>query len=90
MGYDHYGHSNEALNLFNQMRSEGVAPNAFTFVCILKACGNIYDIENGEEIHAEISRKRLLENNILLATSLVDMYAKCGAIMKAKDVFDEI
>ena len=90
MGYVQYGHSKEALSLFSQMRSEGVTPNAITFVCILKACGNIYDIEKGEEIHAEISRKRLLENNIFLATSLVDMYAKCGAIMKAKEVFDEI
>lgn len=37
-----------------------------------------------KQIHAKIARQRLLRNNIVLATTLVDMYAKCGVIVKAR------
>ena len=42
-------------------------------------------------IHDEIGKWGLLAKlDVVLGTALVDMYAKCGAISKAKEVFDEL
>ena len=38
----------------------------------------------GIESHNEIMSKRLLEDNIELGNALVDMYAICGKLEKAK------
>ncbi|KAI5076844.1 hypothetical protein GOP47_0008909 [Adiantum capillus-veneris] len=89
-GYAHHGHGQQALDLFEAMHHDGISPNAATFVCILTACGNMRAIEKGHEIHAEIVQKGLLDNNEILSTAVVDMYAKCGALGSAQLVFDEI
>jgi pentatricopeptide repeat protein len=77
----------DALSCFQQMQTEGLIPNDVTFICILKACGKRRGIEKGEQIHAEIVRCGLLKN-IVLATALVDMYAKCGIPSKGLRVLD--
>mgnify|MGYP000252848141 FL=1 len=59
-------------------------------ICILKACGSIGAINKGKQIHDEILRKGLFEKNVLLGTSLVDMYARCGMLYKAERVFDDL
>jgi pentatricopeptide repeat protein len=72
------------------MRREQVSPNTVTFLCTLKACGIVGSAAKGEKLHAKILRYRLLGMNSLLGTALVDMYAKCGSLGKARDVFDHL
>ena len=71
------------------MKNEGFCPNAVTFVCILKACGGLGKLEKGKEIHVEVIEHDCEGKNMFIATGLVDMYAKCGEISKAREVFDE-
>ena len=78
------------LTCFRRMRNEGVEPNAVTFTCILKACGCIGDIDKGKEIHDEIACKGLLKKDIVLGNALVDMYARCCVLLKARQVLDEL
>ncbi|MCO5558140.1 hypothetical protein L7F22_011717 [Adiantum nelumboides] len=87
-GYVEHGFEEKALNCLVQMQTEGFSPNAITFIYILKACGSIGAIQKGEEIHGEVRKQGLLESNDMLLTALVDMYAKCGALAKAHEVFD--
>ena len=89
-GYAQDGQGHEALLCFEQMRREGLSPNDITFICILKAIGATGAIQKGKEIHDEIVDRGLLKNNIYLGNALVDMYAKCGALTKAKNVFEEL
>ena len=87
-GYTKQDRSYEALNCFERMQSEGLSPDAFTFSCILKACGNIGDIKRGKLIHEEIMNRGLLRKNVVLGTSLVDMYVKWGDVAEAKRVLE--
>ena len=88
-GYAQHGVNEKALSCFQKMREEGLAPDAITFVCILKSCSSMGNIEMGEEICAEICKTGLLRKDMLLQTALVDMYAKCGMIEKSRQMFDE-
>ncbi|KAH7366418.1 hypothetical protein KP509_18G077200 [Ceratopteris richardii] len=72
------------------MQSEGLSPNIVTFISILKACGSIRALDKGEQVHEEISRQGLLGKDCTLGNALVDMYAKCGDLNKAQQVFEEL
>ncbi|KAH7300096.1 hypothetical protein KP509_24G044900 [Ceratopteris richardii] len=88
--YVRHGMNSEALHAFERMQNEGLFPNAITFICILKACCNLGTFETGEKIHSEISKQGFLEKNAAVGTVLIDMYAKCGMISKARIVFDNL
>ncbi|KAI5067706.1 hypothetical protein GOP47_0018234 [Adiantum capillus-veneris] len=48
------------------------------------------DVEIGKEIHKEIVSQGLLKDNVVLGNALIDMYAKCGALLKAQKAFDTL
>ena len=86
-GYAQHGHGEEALRCYEQMKEEGIPPTAVTYVSTLKACGSIGAKEKGEEIHDEVTKARLLDANVLVGNALLDMYAKCGDLTKARQIF---
>eukprot|EP00250_Pteridium_aquilinum_P021939 c25267_g2_i1 orf=313-984(+) len=61
-----------------------------TLVAQLKACAKQKDLLKGSQIHAEILESRLHEKNIFIGSTLVHMYARCGALAKARQVFEEL
>ena len=66
------------------MQREGILADAVTYTCILKACATIGAADKGKQIHDEITRQELLQNDSVLGNALVDMYAKCGIVSKAQ------
>jgi pentatricopeptide repeat protein len=84
------GRCHEALKCFEQMQSEGLAPDAIAFTCALKACGSIGAIERGKRFHDAIISAGLLEKDIALGNALVDMYAKCGLLARARRALKEL
>ncbi|KAI5081354.1 hypothetical protein GOP47_0004537, partial [Adiantum capillus-veneris] len=90
VGYVQQGQGQEALSCYQRMQSEGISPNAITYASILKACGTTRDVDMGKKIHDDIVSQELLKKNVVLGTSLVDMYAKCGVLHKAQKVLQEL
>ena len=88
-GYAELGLYEDAMALYFQMEEEGVVPDRFTFPRVLKACGGIGSISVGEEVHRHVVRCGFADDGFVL-NALVDMYAKCGDIVKARKVFDKI
>ena len=89
-GYVQLDHNEKALNCFEHMQSEGIAPNAVTFCCVLKACGNVQTLDKGREIHDAIARNGFLGTNLFVSNALVNMYTKRGMLEKAREVFDKL
>ncbi|KAJ7534652.1 hypothetical protein O6H91_13G104300 [Diphasiastrum complanatum] len=88
-GYAGQGHGKEALALYAQMKQEGVKPNKVTFAVLLKACGSIAALELGKQLHSHVI-KRGFESDVIVGSALVDMYAKCGSIEHAYQVFENM
>eukprot|EP00250_Pteridium_aquilinum_P021369 c25097_g4_i5 orf=53-1405(+) len=61
-----------------------------TVVALLKACADQKDLHKGSRIHADIVLRGLLKKNVFIGSSLVNLYAKCGALEKAQGVFEEL
>ncbi|KAJ7290913.1 hypothetical protein O6H91_Y025600 [Diphasiastrum complanatum] len=87
--YAQHGLNHSALELFHKMEEERVVPNRVTFINILKACGSITAISQGEAVHEQLIKSGL-DLDLSLCTSLIDMYSKCGNSAKAYEVFNKI
>ena len=75
--------SQNVLVCFEQMHREGILLDAMIYAFILKAHATIGAADKGKQIHDEIARLELLQNDdIVLGSALVDMYAKCGGVSK--------
>lgn len=87
--YADCGRSIEALQMHQCMTEEGIEPNDYTFVSLLKACGNTCNLELGIKLHAD-ARFKGLASDVFVGNTLVSMYGKCRKTAEAKDVFCEL
>jgi pentatricopeptide repeat protein len=87
-GYVQNGQSEEALKLFREMQLAGVKADSYTISSIIPACVCLTALRQGKEIHNYMIRSGL-DSYVLGANSLIDMYAKCGSILAARQVFDK-
>lgn len=85
-GYTQNGYANEALGLFNEMQVECVEPDLVTMVSIVPVCANLSSMQLGKWIHSYIIVNGF-ELDVMLGTALIDMYAKCGGVDSAWQLF---
>ncbi|MED6146086.1 hypothetical protein PIB30_031329 [Stylosanthes scabra] len=76
----------KALELYREMRILGVEPDAFTFPCVLKACGTLADRDFGDEIHG-FALKCGFGAFVFVCNALIAMYAKCHDLDSARTLF---
>ncbi|CAJ2672998.1 pentatricopeptide repeat-containing protein At2g27610-like [Trifolium pratense] len=81
-GYLQNGGTNKAVNLFSQMRREGVKPNHFTYSAILTVQHDVFV----SEMHAEVIKTNY-EKSSSVGTALLDAYVKLGNTNGAVKVF---
>ncbi|KAK9110819.1 hypothetical protein Sjap_018879 [Stephania japonica] len=87
-GYSKNLQGEEALMLFLKMQGGGLVPTDRTFSSILNSCANLVILQLGRQIHSYIT-KMGWGGNMIVSTSLTDMYSKCGSIDEARYVFDQ-
>lgn len=85
-GSVHAKRAQDALALFQEMQTSRTKPDEITMIHCLSACSQLGALDVGIWIHRYIE-KHSLSLNVALGTSLVDMYAKCGNISEARNVF---
>uniref|UniRef100_A0A7N0SW87 Pentatricopeptide repeat-containing protein n=1 Tax=Kalanchoe fedtschenkoi TaxID=63787 RepID=A0A7N0SW87_KALFE len=88
-GYHQQGMYREAVDLFNKGFREGggkIAPNESALVSAVSACAKLRSMEDGVWLH-EFIVEREFEISLKLGSALVDMYGKCGSVMRALNVF---
>eukprot|EP01018_Ginkgo_biloba_P025618 Gb_32099 [translate_table: standard] len=88
-GYSQAGYGEEALKLFSRMQWTAVHPDEATFASVLKACASLAALKQGKQIHTYMIRTGQ-ELSIFAGSALLDMYAKCGSIDDAGQVFNEM
>lgn len=86
-GYGHNGQFFEVMQTFKRMLIEGnVLPNDATLVTVLSACARLGAIDLGKWVHV-YAESSGYKGNLYVGNALIDMYAKCGIIESAVDVF---
>ncbi|XP_058722708.1 pentatricopeptide repeat-containing protein At5g15340, mitochondrial [Vicia villosa] len=87
-GYVGNGYTKEALSLMKEMVFGcEFGLNCVTLCSVLSACSQSGDVFVGRWVHAYVVKEMGLGFGVMVGTSLVDMYAKCGRINAALMVF---
>ncbi|GMH23399.1 hypothetical protein Nepgr_025242 [Nepenthes gracilis] len=82
------GRFNEVITALDAISQDGRKVKSSTFTQLLDCCIEHNSIQLGRELHARVC----LVDEILpfVETKLVSMYAKCGSLVDARKVFDEM
>ncbi|KAG2721497.1 hypothetical protein I3760_02G084900 [Carya illinoinensis] len=86
-GYVDAGQPQMALSLSREMYRSSVVPNDFTFATMINACSILADLQVGKTVHAHVEILGF-RSNLVVCSSLVDMYGKCNDVDEARRVFD--
>ncbi|KAA8538343.1 hypothetical protein F0562_027834 [Nyssa sinensis] len=88
-GYIASGEAMEALVLFNKMQKNGVQGDSSTFASVLSACASFGIFEHGKQMHAQAIKVGIYDD-LIVASALLDTYAKCGSPSDACKLFSEL
>ncbi|XP_010038522.2 putative pentatricopeptide repeat-containing protein At3g01580 [Eucalyptus grandis] len=83
----------EAIDFFRWMLREEVVPDNFTYPIVLKACSGLNDLEAGRNVCDLIEfneTKFNAKRNVYVECAMIDMFAKCGSLAEARNVFEEM
>lgn len=86
-GYSQLKLCDQAIELYNEMMGLEIKPDNIVLVAVLSACAQLGELEQGSIVHDYIKRNKIRVESFL-ATGLVDLYAKCGCIETARNVFE--
>ena len=90
-GYVKHGRLKQALALYNTMpKEDSLHLNVYTFVALINACAKLKDLEQGLCLHAEVDKFGWINRDLFIGSSLVYMYAKCGFVSRAQEMFDKL
>ncbi|KAK3223610.1 hypothetical protein Dsin_010635 [Dipteronia sinensis] len=93
-GYSKMGCCKEAFLLFKEMRELGLELDGFSLVSLLSvcsqnSCSQVGDLVMGKKVHDYVLTNDIIPS-VTLRNALIDMYAKCGSLGIAMDIFNEM
>jgi pentatricopeptide repeat protein len=80
---------NEALALFRELQESGLKPTDVTMLVALSSCALLGSLDLGRWIQ-EYVKKYGFDRYVKVNTALIDMYAKCGSLDDAVNVFKDM
>ncbi|PKA48848.1 Pentatricopeptide repeat-containing protein [Apostasia shenzhenica] len=87
-GYEQNGRAESAIQLFHLMEEKGFEPDSATLAILLSACSQVGALHLGRWVHENLIVGKGIDIGIILGTSIVNMYARCGHVRRARKVFD--
>ncbi|KAM7271955.1 hypothetical protein ACFE04_031169 [Oxalis oulophora] len=86
-GYRQMGFYENAIDVFNQARVEGLKLDKFTFAGALNSSAHIECLVIGKVIHGLVVVNGL-HDKVVLVNALIDMYGRCGRVDFARVLFE--
>uniref|UniRef100_A0A0E0P3X6 Sec16 central conserved domain-containing protein n=1 Tax=Oryza rufipogon TaxID=4529 RepID=A0A0E0P3X6_ORYRU len=89
VGLSQNGHARDALGLFCEMHRLGLRLDKVAIASALSASSSICSISFGEQIFS-LATVLGLQSDHVVASSLIDLYCKCGSLANGCRIFEEI
>lgn len=89
IGYAHNHSFDEALKLYKELKLSKIGLNAFSFSGVLIVCVKTNDLQLTIQAHCQVFSIGFM-SSLVLCSSIIDCYAKCGKMSDARKLFDEM
>ncbi|RRT54800.1 hypothetical protein B296_00012940 [Ensete ventricosum] len=87
VGYSQNGHAVQALELFIDMHHLDLSIDKVALASAISSCASICALTTGEELFALTTRIGLV-TDLVVTSSLVDLYCKCGKVIDGRRLFN--
>ncbi|CAL9115971.1 unnamed protein product, partial [Musa acuminata var. zebrina] len=87
VGYSQNGHAVQALELFIDMHHLDLSIDKVALASVISSCASVCALTTGEELFALATRIGLV-TDLVVTSSLVDLYCKCGKVIDGRRLFD--
>ncbi|CAF1456583.1 unnamed protein product [Adineta ricciae] len=87
-GFNDQREGKQTMQLFYQMKREGLEPDIITSLCVIKALALTGDLSLIEETINQLPQSILLDTQI--RNALIDMWGKTGCVDKAQEIYANI
>ncbi|KAE8661569.1 Pentatricopeptide repeat-containing protein [Hibiscus syriacus] len=88
-GFTYCGKPDEAVGVFCEMSKTQEKPTVTTILNLLEGCSISAELGRSKWAHG-VAIRRDVAADVAVATAIVDMYAKCGAIDTSRRVFNQM
>ncbi|KAI3787010.1 hypothetical protein L1987_41158 [Smallanthus sonchifolius] len=88
-GFSQNSEFSKAITTFCLMWGSGESPNQFAFSSVIQACSLLKSVRIGKQIHC-LAVKVGFSHELFVGSNLADMYSKCGWMVEACMVFEEM
>ncbi|KAF8396009.1 hypothetical protein HHK36_017620 [Tetracentron sinense] len=78
-GFSFNGQDQEALEFYMSLHQSSVKPDPYALATVIMSCAKLADELHGSQIHAQVI-KHGHDNDICIASALMDMYSQSGII----------
>uniref|UniRef100_A0A0E0FD05 DYW domain-containing protein n=1 Tax=Oryza meridionalis TaxID=40149 RepID=A0A0E0FD05_9ORYZ len=85
-----HGRGLEALDLFDQMKKEGIKPNDVTFIGVLAACSHVGLVEEGLSYFKSMSDEYGIRPRPDHYACVIDIFGRAGQLDRAKKFIEEM
>ncbi|KAK2649851.1 hypothetical protein Ddye_017340 [Dipteronia dyeriana] len=88
-GYAQNCQYRESIELYAEMKSEGLMTNAIIVATVLPGLAKLKLLKQGKEMHSFVL-KQAFESDVVVGSALIDMYANCGSMVEAQHIFESM
>nr|XP_004516469.1 pentatricopeptide repeat-containing protein At2g21090-like [Cicer arietinum] len=89
VGYAHCGRFGEALRFYGLLRTLSIGYNEFAFASVLIVCVKLKEFDLCRHMHGHVLVVGFF-SIVVVSSSIIDAYAKCGKMEAARRLFDEM
>ncbi|KAI0510355.1 hypothetical protein KFK09_010956 [Dendrobium nobile] len=88
--FGRHGYGSEALQLYQEMLSNGAAPTDITYLSLLHACSHAGSVEKGIELLRSMISSHRITPRVEHFACIVDMLGRAGRLHEAKSLTEEL
>ncbi|XP_044507772.1 pentatricopeptide repeat-containing protein At2g21090 [Mangifera indica] len=89
IGYARSENVGESVRLFKELRRLCIGYNEFSFAGVLTVCVKMEELKLTKQVHGQVLVAGFL-SNLVISSSVLDSYAKCGEMNSARRLFEEM
>ncbi|XP_058726644.1 pentatricopeptide repeat-containing protein At4g16390, chloroplastic-like [Vicia villosa] len=82
--------SKEALRVYKEMKEKEMKMNKFLYGMLIDMCADVGCVDEAEEIFEDMKRSETCEPNLIVYSSLINMYSCIGKVLEAEAMLNEM